>query len=161
MTPQTTGSPADLNITGYRIQALLKAEEGMILTLKRPPDIADIAQPRTDDAPLHVAFFPALVVNLPPGVQPTPQVMQETAKHPSVGLMVRTHEGPLPEMIQAICEPLMPAEQFATIQGRAITGVQTPPDGTHGLIIEIKPDYLLQIDLTGAIIYQTAPPRPN
>lgn len=150
MTPQPT-----LNILGAILTAIRQAESGVLLTVRIPaqPDSLLLSEET------HLAFFPVMTMNLPPGVMPSPEALHQAQQNLRPQLMLRTHTGALPAELLIRCEPIAP-ELFEPIIGKKITGVLQPGDGSGGVVLSFaESPHLLQIDLTGINLLEVPEPQ--
>lgn len=139
----------DLSIIGYSFEAAYILGDGIILRLAPPPVVALSAQD-PEQPVIHIAFYPAVNVNLPPGVEPNPETLMHAAATAEKILYVKTHTGELPEEMRLQLQE--PAE-FGKLKGMAITSTTPASDTPNGLNLIFGFQYRLQIDLTGAYVY--------
>lgn len=150
MTPAT--NPGELSVIGFTFEKAYIAGPGIILRLQPPAKIAlNASEPALPC--LHLAFYPVLNVNLPPGVEATPEALQEAAKHATRTIAMQSHEGELPLQIRTECQE---PEEFKKLAGFAITGMTPTDDGTNGLNLVFGFQFRLQIDTAGAFVYPIA-----
>lgn len=167
ITKQMTNSPTlELNLIGATLTGLKKAAEGVIVTVLPPRDSDSPELPQR----LHIAFIPAVTLNLPPGTETTPENLNRAAHTAQREMMIRTHLGALPNAIAQLAENIEP-EVFGILINQTITAAVPPPDGAQGIVLVFgdPPSYGLQIDLVMGSIgvqllkYQQAQPTetPN
>jgi len=146
MTPENT----DLSLVGFVFEKAYTLGQGFILRLQ-PPLKPEETDPEVKPC-LHVAFYPAVNVNLPPGQQPDKETLMRAASGVATKILImHTHYGELPDEMKESLHEL--TDDFSLLSGLAITGTSKPQDGSEGVNLVFGFQYRLQIDLQGAYVY--------